>query len=172
MPCYTAYMKTKDFFADLLKGEAAKFVGVVNALPSDKLDYKPDPKSRTALELANTLVSEMHHLITLVTTGEIDFSKQEESFATFKTTAEISADLKKSFADLEAAVRAMDDETWMKDGAMKGAGEPWIMPRGIMAIHFFLDLVHHRGQLSTYLRPMGGKVPSIYGPSADSGSEA
>jgi uncharacterized damage-inducible protein DinB len=33
---------------------------------------------------------------------------------------------------------------------------------------FFFDAIHHRGQLSTYLRPMGGTVPSIYGPSADS----
>jgi len=135
-------------------------------LPSDKLDYRPDGKSRTALELANTIASEMRHLYTLLTTGEIDFSKTTPT--DFKTIGEIREDIAKSFIDLEAAVRAMDDDTWMKDGTMKGGGDPWVMPRGVMVIHFFLDLVHHRGQLSTYIRPMGGKVPSIYGPSADS----
>jgi uncharacterized damage-inducible protein DinB len=35
---------------------------------------------------------------------------------------------------------------------------------------FFFDIIHHRGQLSTYVRPMGGAVPSIYGPSADTSS--
>jgi uncharacterized damage-inducible protein DinB len=41
------------------------------------------------------------------------------------------------------------------------------MPRQGLAWMLMLDAIHHRGQLSTYLRPMGGKVPSIYGPSAD-----
>jgi uncharacterized damage-inducible protein DinB len=40
-------------------------------------------------------------------------------------------------------------------------------PAGLMAWSFLFDIVHHRGQLSTYLRPMGSKVPQIYGPSAD-----
>jgi uncharacterized damage-inducible protein DinB len=41
-------------------------------------------------------------------------------------------------------------------------------PLGDLLWFFFFDAIHHRGQLSTYIRPMGGKVPSIYGPSADS----
>jgi hypothetical protein len=158
-------MKTKDFFADLLGGEQDRFVRVVKALPSDKLDYKPDPKSRTAMELATLLAEEVHHINTVLTTGEIDFTKVEPM--KFSSTDAVAADLEKGFGELGKTVRGMDDATWMKDGAMKGAGEPWVMPRGVMAIHFFLDLVHHRGQLATYIRPMGGSVPSIYGPSAD-----
>jgi uncharacterized damage-inducible protein DinB len=50
---------------------------------------------------------------------------------------------------------------------MGGANE-WKAPKGKMVLSFILDLVHHRGQLSTYIRAMGGKLPSIYGPSADS----
>ncbi len=44
---------------------------------------------------------------------------------------------------------------------------PWEAPLSEFLWLFLFDAVHHRGQLSTYLRPMGGKVPSIYGPSAD-----
>jgi len=43
----------------------------------------------------------------------------------------------------------------------------WESTKGKMAWGLFLDLIHHRGQLSVYIRPMGGKVPSIYGPSGD-----
>jgi uncharacterized damage-inducible protein DinB len=44
----------------------------------------------------------------------------------------------------------------------------WKTTKGEMAWGFIFDLIHHRGQLATYIRPMGGKVPAIYGPSADS----
>ena len=50
---------------------------------------------------------------------------------------------------------------------MAGENAIWKTTKRGMAWGLFLDLVHHRGQLSTYIRPMGGKVPSIYGPSAD-----
>ena len=40
-------------------------------------------------------------------------------------------------------------------------------PLGDFLWYMFFDAIHHRGQLSTYIRPMGGKVPSIYGPSGD-----
>ena len=47
-------------------------------------------------------------------------------------------------------------------------GKVWQQaPLGGMIWSTLFDLIHHRGQLSTYIRPMGGKVPSIYGPSAD-----
>jgi len=50
---------------------------------------------------------------------------------------------------------------------MDGMPEPWQDTIGQFLWGFLFDCIHHRGQLSTYLRPMGGKVPSIYGPSAD-----
>ena len=54
------------------------------------------------------------------------------------------------------------------------AGDHLVMegPCQQLAWMMFLDAVHHRGQLSTYLRPMGSKVPAIYGPSADDPGEA
>jgi uncharacterized damage-inducible protein DinB len=66
----------------------------------------------------------------------------------------------------------MDDESWMSPAKFLFE-EQLIMegPRMQLAWGLFLDSVHHRGQLSTYLRPMGSKVPSIYGPSADDQGE-
>jgi len=63
----------------------------------------------------------------------------------------------------------MRETGWQSDSKMfMGDKMTWKSSKGKMAWGFLLDLIHHRGQLSTYIRPMGGKVPSIYGPSADS----
>ena len=62
----------------------------------------------------------------------------------------------------------MDDAKWDSPARLKMDGKVmWEAPLGDMLFGFLLDAVHHRGQLSSYLRPMGAKVPSIYGPSAD-----
>jgi uncharacterized damage-inducible protein DinB len=62
----------------------------------------------------------------------------------------------------------MDDAAWNKKAQFLMDGNvAWEAPLGDMLYGFLFDAIHHRGQLSTYLRPMGAKVPSIYGPSAD-----
>ena len=61
-----------------------------------------------------------------------------------------------------------DDATWDKTAKFIVDGNvAWESPLGEMLFGFLFDAIHHRGQLSAYLRPMGAKVPSIYGPSAD-----
>ena len=63
----------------------------------------------------------------------------------------------------------MTDKEWENKAEMFMNGKMvWAEARGKIAWEFLLDLIHHRGQLATHIRPMGGKVPSIYGPSADS----
>ncbi len=62
----------------------------------------------------------------------------------------------------------MDDAAWNKPGRFVAEGQTRMeMPISGFVWMFFFDAIHHRGQLSTYIRPMGGKVPSIYGPSGD-----
>ena len=65
-------------------------------------------------------------------------------------------------------MRALDPVTWGKEIPFLWAGQEVMRDTGYdTAWGFLFDQVHHRGQLSTYLRPMGSTVPSIYGPSAD-----
>ncbi len=71
---------------------------------------------------------------------------------------------------VEKLVKGIDDKTW--DGKIGHPLRPGrkgvpVRAAGRMVWFTLFDLIHHRGQLSTYIRPMGGKVPSIYGPSAD-----
>ena len=62
----------------------------------------------------------------------------------------------------------MDDAAWAETGRFLLNGQVRMEQTisGFLWL-FFFDAIHHRGQLSTYIRPMGGKVPSIYGPSGD-----
>ena len=158
---------TKEYLMGLFDSELAGFVKVIEALPADKLDWKPDPKSASALERAAQIVYEVNSLSGIFKTGLFNYDPTMKPAWT--TTAEMSAVLSKGFADAKAALMAMTDADWDADAVMMMDGkEAWKSKRGDMGLGFMLDLIHHRGQLSTYIRPMGGKVPSIYGPSADS----
>ena len=71
-------------------------------------------------------------------------------------------------ADLESRLPSVDDAKWESKARLLADGKVlWEAPLGDMLFGFLFDAIHHRGQLSSYLRPMGAKVPSIYGPSAD-----
>jgi len=85
-----------------------------------------------------------------------------------ETTAEIVAAFERNAAALEALLPTFDDARWEGSVKFMMGGECLFESNfGEMFWGFFLDLIHHRGQLSSYIRPMGGKVPSIYGPSGD-----
>ena len=78
------------------------------------------------------------------------------------------AAFEKNAAALKTRLAKVDDAKWDSPARLKMDGKVmWEAPLGDMLFGFLLDAVHHRGQLSSYLRPMGAKVPSIYGPSAD-----
>jgi uncharacterized damage-inducible protein DinB len=75
---------------------------------------------------------------------------------------------RRAHEELKPALEAVDEATWESKGSFIVGGKTWMQaPRLDLAWMLLMDAVHHRGQLSTYLRPMGGKVPAIYGPSAD-----
>jgi uncharacterized damage-inducible protein DinB len=74
----------------------------------------------------------------------------------------------RGFAAAAQAAGALSDADWQRPARLLLNGKPeWETTRGRMAWGLLLDLIHHRGQLSVYLRPMGARVPAIYGPSGD-----
>lgn len=146
------------------KAELPAFVRVLKAIPQTGADYRPDAKARTAAELACLLATEEAALITLLDTGAVDWQEKkppariQESVDAFERDA----------AAVNERLGRLDDSGWQKNVKF-GMGEAgaWEDTLQNMVWGFLFDAVHHRGQLSTYLRPMGSKVPSIYGPSAD-----
>jgi uncharacterized damage-inducible protein DinB len=161
-------MTNREFFIKRWKADRRAFVRVLEALPSDRLDYKPHERSAAAGDLAWQIVEEVRALAGTNAANELPF----EMTARPATTSEIVAAFEKSASALEALLDTLDDARWagqvkfMMDGKVV-----FESPFDEMFWGFFLDLVHHRGQLSTYIRPMGGKVPSIYGPSGDDPGE-
>ena len=164
-------MTDKEFFVATVKSELPRFERVmkaVEAVPKHKHSYKHDKKSRTTLELLiQAFGSESGMFAVFLKNGKFDFLAYPSP--TWKTAEAARKEFVKNMKTLAQLVSKMSQKKWETKAQMfMGEKMVWEAPRGKIAWEFFLDLIHHRGQLSTHLRPMGGKVPSIYGPSADS----
>ncbi len=161
-------MTNKDFFLKLWANEEKAFENVFKAINEKKWHtHKPDEKSRTAKDLAISMVAELDMLAKLMTKGAIDMGKYKPKAV--KSLAALVKLHKKDYTAAKKAVTKLTEKEWENGIAvMAGPFGEWKDKKSGIAWGFLMDLIHHRGQLSTYLRAMGGKVPSIYGPSADS----
>ena len=84
------------------------------------------------------------------------------------TVPEAVAAYERNAEDLQKRLPLIDDDRWNTQAKFLVDGNvAWETSLGDMLFGFLFDAIHHRGQLSSYLRPMGAKVPAIYGPSAD-----
>jgi uncharacterized damage-inducible protein DinB len=159
-------MTNKSFFIETIEAEKPTFIKVLKALPPDKLDFKPHEKARTAGQIAFQLASQPFFISAIITTGTPDFGNYKEPNKL--DLADILALADKNSADLMKNLGAVSDEEWETGTAkLEWPGGKWETKKYNMAWDFLFDAIHHRGQLSTYLRVMGAKVPSIYGGSAD-----
>lgn len=156
-------MNDRELYLERHKMEGPKFERVLAALPKDKLDYKPHERSPSAADIVWTLAREHALLCDIVDKGRADWENSKP-----RGYDEMVSLFKESWKQLGEKVAKLDDAGWTRKAQIvmggKVGGE---QPVGQFLWGFFLDAVHHRGQLTTYLRPMGGKVPSIYGPSGD-----
>ena len=164
-------LSNRDFFIRRWSVEYPTFVDVCKALPADRLDYRPHGGSRSAGELIALLVSLERSCVELCETGRGSYNSKLRVHAAGRPTTleEMIAAYQEQHHALAEKLTHLDDVTWNR-AAWLVRGEQEIILRdsigGLLWIALF-DAVHHRGQLSTYIRPMGGKVPSIYGPSGD-----
>lgn len=137
---------------------------VIEALPVDKGDYRPDPNAKSALELAWHIAASEHRFLDAIASGQFDFTPNHRP-EDVKTSADIAAWYGKTFAADIARVEKASGEQLTKILDFRGIFQ---LP-ALAFVQFDLShCIHHRGQLSTYIRPMGGKVPAIYGESYDS----
>jgi uncharacterized damage-inducible protein DinB len=157
-------MTEKEMFLNSWKREHETLLRVLKAYPTDKLDLRPSEKSRTAKELAWTFASEQA-LLEGALNGKVDFSKMPPVPATYD---EIFVALETNRKKLARKVQRVTSKQWnLKIPLMVAAGKMGKVRVADIAWMMLMDLVHHRGQFSVYLRLAGGKVPSIYGPTAD-----
>jgi uncharacterized damage-inducible protein DinB len=157
-------MENLAFFQQVLGDELGRFRGVLAAVPAGKLDFKPEPKARSAGELVGHLLGHVQDSIELLDAGVI----HHRMIVPYDDHAHALRIFEASYAELQEKLETKGAQTWTTPADFK-FGEHVIAhaPGQALMWMLFFDSIHHRGQLSTYLRPMGGKVPSIYGPSAD-----
>ena len=162
-------MSTPASFQSFLAHERSLFGNVLRAVTEDGLDYQPDPKARTARQLIEHLIGHNLDLLELLDDGDIHHRNQ----VPFESLESAVAHFDGSFGEVISTLDRFDEGPWNETGKFY-AGEHLVMeaPRQQLAWMMFLDAIHHRGQLSTYLRPMGSRVPAIYGPYADDQGEA
>jgi uncharacterized damage-inducible protein DinB len=164
-------LSNRDFFIRRWQMEHPAFVDVFNALVADQLDYRPHPASRSAGELVALLVSLERSCAELCETGGGSYNANLRFHPTTGSSAlkQMVAAYEEHHHALAERLERLDDNTWNRSAWLTRGDQELILRDsigGLLWIALF-DAVHHRGQLSTYIRPMGGKVPSIYGPSGD-----
>ena len=151
----------KDLFLKFWEKEAATTRNVLARIPEGS-DYRPDPKSRTAREIAWLIVRVHVALVEGFEKGVLEWTEMPAP-ATMKEVLDAY-----DRENLVKRLQAVDSGRW--DGRvpfMMGGQQVMNETAYDNAFGFLFDIIHHRGQITTYLRAMGSTVPQIYGPSAD-----
>jgi uncharacterized damage-inducible protein DinB len=156
----------KQQYLNTLKDELKRTKRFLAAFPASASELKPHPTSQAAREVVHTLCAEAM-ISTKVLDGSLDLTK-----LTFPKPPATWSEVLKAFHDQYDALLAVAEKTPESDFAqtttfMTGPKQMGPVPKGDIVRFMLSDHVHHRGQLSVYLRMSGGKVPSIYGPSKD-----
>ena len=145
-----------------LKNESQLTKKIIEAVPVDKADYRPDPISKTAMELVRHIAAADVRFADAVINGK--FETGAVLPAELKTPAEIAAWYEGAYAERLDAMSKLTSEQLMKVVDFRGLFQRPAVTFLMFGAH---HTIHHRGQLSSYLRCMGAKVPSIYGESYD-----
>jgi len=147
-----------------LKNEQRATKAVIEAIPAAKADYRPDTVSKSAMDLAWHIVATEMRFMDAVLAGAFDFTPRPRPDSVTSPAALTAWYAENSEPRFEK-LKAMSDEQLLKIVDFRGLFQlPAVMYLGFVTNHS----IHHRGQLSVYLRPMGAKVPAIYGESYDS----
>lgn len=152
----------RDMMLGRIEQERSTTQRVIANIPNDKRDYKPHPNSRSAWDLGCHLATSDVWFLNGIAAQNFDWTGDPAPPA--KTVAELCQWYEQEHKKAADKVRALTPEQLAKQVPFFGMLN---MPAALY-LQFAQDhAVHHRGQLSTYLRPMGAKVPDIYGGSFD-----
>src|SRR5215204_555004 len=152
-----------------LQLEAATTRKCLERIPADKFDYKPHEKSMSMGRLATHVAEMTGWVIETVNKTELDFATMDYKPFEPQTTDELVEYLDKIIGEAVEALKTASDEAMIENWTLRNGEEIYFtMPRiGVLRGMVFNHIVHHRGQLSVYMRLNDIPVPALYGPSAD-----
>ena len=159
-----AHLLVQNVFLGMLRNECRTTRTVLAAVPGANLDYRPDAHAKSANELLRHIAGADNLFLKTVIDGAFvpgSVKVPEE----VKAPADVAEWYEREHAKNLEAVSKLSGEKLIRTVDFRGAFQ---RPAWFFLQMGLVHAVHHRGQLSTYLRPMGGKVPAIYGESYDS----
>ena len=167
-------MTMTEWFLAELESEAAKSRRVLEQVPEGKRDWKPHERSMALGYLADLVANIPSWVAFAITMNELDIAPKEGPKykpAALNTSAELVAALDKAVAQAREALQKTSDAHLETPWRLLAAGQlAFEQPRHQVIRDTFLHSAHHRGQMTVYLRLLGSKVPSVYGPTADDSS--
>ena len=146
--------------------EMASTRRLLERVPAEHGQWKPHPKSFPLGHLAQLVAGMPGWIANTLTKNELDLG----GFAgySFEPTEKLVALFDENVRKARAALAASKDEDYAVPWSLKRGGQTfWTAPRGEVVRTHINHLVHHRGQLTVYLRLKDVPIPSIYGPTAD-----
>src|SRR5258708_10494779 len=158
-----AVFLVQNVYLGTLKNESRTTKKILEAVPSDKSGYRPDPISKSAIELARHIAAADNRFVESVINGVFDTNPAMIP-ENVKTPAEIAKWYEERYAKNFDALSKLPGEQLVKIMDFRGMFQQPAVTFLMSGLH---HTIHHRGQLSSYLRCMGAKVPSIYGESYD-----
>jgi uncharacterized damage-inducible protein DinB len=164
-------MKMTDWFLAELESEAAKSRRVLEQVPAGKRDWKPHDRSMQLGYLSDLVANIFSWAGMAITMDELDIAPKDGPKyrpAPMNTPAELVAALDKAVAHAREALQNTNDDYLHTPWRLLAGGQlAFEQPRHQVIRDTFLHSAHHRGQMTVYLRLLGSKVPSVYGPTAD-----
>jgi uncharacterized damage-inducible protein DinB len=139
---------------------------VLRSLPADSITYRPHERSPSAEQLVWTLAGELRACLEVIAKNKTEW--RQETAPPLSEMLELFEQWSNELID---HAKTLNEDAWDRVAQFYYQGKVVSEQRLGQFLWFILfDAIHHRGQLSAYLRPMGGTVPAIYGPSADTRS--
>lgn len=162
-------MAISEALAAELKVEAATTRRLLERVPQDSFTWKPHEKSMTLGRLSGHVAELPKFFAAILTQDEIDFSSGNYQPFAPQSTDELVAAFDKNVADALELLGGQSDDVYFKAWRMRNGEKVFFeLPRMAALRSMGLNhFIHHRGQLSVYLRLLDVPLPSIYGPSAD-----
>ena len=158
-------MTEKEMFLNNWQREFGTTMKILKQMPADKASFRPAAdKARSAKEIATVFIQELG-VVDGVVNGKIEFGGAMPSFATY---GDVLNAFEAKYKEMVPKVKGMSEADWNSTvKAPVGPKQIADVRRADMLWLMLSDSIHHRGQFSVYLRMVGAKVPSIYGPSGD-----
>jgi uncharacterized damage-inducible protein DinB len=157
------------FLLGNLEYEIGTTAGVLAAVPATNLAYRPDSVGKTALALVRHITLEDEWFLNSVADGQFTPPPDDSDACGLMTPADAAAAYKARVPAAAARVASLNGEQLLREIDMFGFLK---MPAVAFLSLMLRHSAHHRGQLSAYLRAMGGTMPSIYGPTAETSTAA